>query len=122
MVVVNMTLLLSKQEQSEKSPFSFGSRPHTAKTAHTLPKVILSSEQIKFSRERMINSNEQTKFSREEPVLLWFPPTHCQNRPHTAKSHTFERADKVFARAYDKFERADQVFAREYVRLCARSC
>ena len=66
-VTTRLCQSLNDQDQSEKSPSSFGSRPHTAKSAHTLPKVILSSEQITFSRERerMINLSEQTKFSRE---------------------------------------------------------
>ena len=97
-----MTLLLSKQDQSEKSPSSFGSRPHTAKTAHTLPKVILSSEQIKFSRERMINSSEQTKFSRESMsvsalAVVEFPlaaaKIECAEEIHACENLKFTRID-----------------------------
>ena len=93
-----MTLLLSKQDQSEKSPFSFGSRPHTAKTTHTLPKVILSSEQIKFSRERMINSSEQTKFSRESMSVSAL-------------------AVVEFPLAVAKIECADEIHARENLKV-----
>ena len=97
-----MTLLLSKQDQSEKSPPSFGSRPHTAKTAHTLPKVILSSKQIQFSREPMINSSEQTKFSRESMsvsglAVVEFPlaaaKIECAEEIHACENLKFTRID-----------------------------
>src|SRR4029434_851920 len=83
-----MTLLLSKQDQSEKSLFSFGSRPHTAKTAHTLPKVILSSEQIKFSRERM---------SVSALAVVEFPlaaaKIECAEEIHACENLKFARID-----------------------------
>ena len=83
-----MTLLLSKQDQSEKSPSSFGSRPHTAKTAHTLPKVILSSEQIKFSRESM---------SVSALAVVEFPlaaaKIECAEEIHACENLKFTRID-----------------------------
>src|SRR4029434_1890357 len=102
-VTTRLCQTLNDQDQSEKSSSSFGSRPHTAKThAHTLPKVILSSEQIKFSRERMINLSEQTKFSQEHMsvsalAVVEFPPAaakiECAEEIHACENLKFTRID-----------------------------
>src|SRR4029434_1374083 len=93
---------LSNQDQSEKSPSSFGSRPHTAKTSHTLPKVILSREQITFSRERMIHSREHTKFPRESMTVSALAVVEF---PHAAAK--IECADEIHARDNLKVARID---------------
>src|SRR4029434_6123671 len=99
-VTTRLCQTLNDQDQSEKSSSSFGSRPHTAKThAHTLPKVILSSEQIKFSRERMINLSEQTKFSQDNMSLsvVEFPlaaaKIECAGEIHACENLKFTRID-----------------------------
>ena len=88
---MNETLLLSNQDQSEKSLSCFGSRPHGVKSHN-------SSEQIKCSRERMINSSEQIQFSRESMSVSAL-------------------AVVEFPLAAAKIECADEIHARENLKV-----
>src|SRR4029434_3771892 len=97
------TLLLSKSGPIREEPVLLwfpptqcqNSRPHSVKTHN-------SSEQIKFSRERMINSSEQIQFSRERMSVSALAVVEFSLA--AAKS---ECADEIHARKNLKVARID---------------
>src|SRR4029434_1870815 len=97
------TLLLSKSGPIREEPVLLwfpptpcqNSRPHSVKSHN-------SSEQIKFSRERMINSSEQIQFSREclsvsALAVVEFPlaaaEIECAEEIHACENLKFTRID-----------------------------